>query len=115
MMDPARPELDEELAKVWQQLQSADAAEFLAVVQVLARYEDRLLPVLQRRAGDAQSVADDRFRAACGLAIYEPTNALWDNSEFCEDVVAELFAAEPLELRSWIADFATSVPSSSSP
>jgi serine/threonine protein kinase/formylglycine-generating enzyme required for sulfatase activity len=84
----------------------ADAPEVLVIRQALAAYPEEITPALWRCALDVKGEGpSERFRAACALALLDPTGTGWP--AIADDVVEHLVtqSQSPLQLSLWLDAF----------
>ncbi len=75
---------------------------FLAVRAQLAKYRnDAIVAEYWRVAFDASSVAGRRFRAGAALAMFDPTNPSWSDSQVTEMLSNNLVDLNPVYLATW--------------
>jgi serine/threonine protein kinase/formylglycine-generating enzyme required for sulfatase activity len=81
-------------------LLKADADEVPVLRQFLQGHQGELTPRLQAILTDRTKTADERFGAACALAVYDPDNPCW--AGVCGDITARLVRENPLVLGKWL-------------
>jgi formylglycine-generating enzyme required for sulfatase activity len=81
-------------------LLKADADEVPVLRQFLQEHQEELTPRLQAILTDRTKTTDERFGAACALAVYDPDNPCW--AGVCGDITARLVKENPLVLGKWL-------------
>jgi formylglycine-generating enzyme required for sulfatase activity/serine/threonine protein kinase/Tfp pilus assembly protein PilF len=81
-------------------LLKAEPQELLVIRKALLPYRDELKAGLWQVAENPAAPGDQRFRAACALAAYDPDGDGW--GKIGPDVVAMLVTQNPLVLADWV-------------
>jgi serine/threonine protein kinase/formylglycine-generating enzyme required for sulfatase activity len=98
---PVRPDLVDFLR---QQLLTASPEELLVIRDALRDHGGEVAPLLWSFLHDGGADSEQRMRAACALAIYDPENSAWDQ---LKDTVADKLVTEnPLRVDKWKAALA---------
>ena len=88
------------LMELFRDMTAAAPAEFLAIRRVLAPYADQLRGELWLQAmHDEENSAEDRFRAASALALYDPEATHWKT--IADDVASQLLVGETSDVLAW--------------
>jgi len=86
-------------------LLNASPQELLVIRAALLPYRAQIQEWLWQVAIDAEAKPDQRLRAACALAGFDPDSARWTLA--APHVAAQLVAENPIHLRVWLEGFAS--------
>ena len=91
----------EQASFLQQRMLVAPPDEFLVIRNVLEPYAQQINTDLWTLATDSAASPDQRFRAVCALAGFDPHGTQWET--VAEDVADQLVAQEPFEVGVWTA------------
>jgi serine/threonine protein kinase/formylglycine-generating enzyme required for sulfatase activity len=92
------PDHPDQAAYLYRRLLAAGVNELYVIREALRGHRGTIGQQLWEVLTDSQN-PEERLRAACALADYEPENALW--STVARDVAAKLVTRDPFELGKW--------------
>lgn len=84
---------------LFDQLLQAPPLEFLAIRGALRPQKQEWTPRLWSILETSDAPPDQRFRAACALALYDPEDARW--TKWTDEVVSMLVTQKPFVMASW--------------
>jgi eukaryotic-like serine/threonine-protein kinase len=88
---------------LYERLLRAEPQVVVAIRDVLGRHQEKVVERLWSVLENQKNNQDQRFRAACALALYAPDDLRWENVN--DDVAAKLVTENSLAIAKWVEAF----------